>query len=88
MRKTPKRHSGAWGLKDEILGRGKAHYAKLAVRGKTMFLAPRMIPYFHAVWGVRRSEETRRLSKRAQAILRVLRREWEMSTADLRTNRA
>src|SRR5216684_18333 len=72
-----------WVLKDEIVGRGKVYYAKLA-RGKTMFLAPRMIPYFHAVWGVRRSEERRRLSRNAQAILRVLRREWEMSTADLR----
>ena len=27
-------------------------------RGKTMFLAPRMIPYFHAVWGVRRVERS------------------------------
>jgi hypothetical protein len=72
-----------WVLKDEIVGRGKVYYAKLA-RGKTMFLAPRMIPYFHAVWGVRRSDEKRRLSRNAQAILKVLRREWEMSTADLR----
>jgi hypothetical protein len=72
-----------WRLKDDILRRGKVYYAKLA-RGKTMFLAARMIPYFHAVWGVRRSEEKRRLSKRAQAILRVLRKEWEMSSADLR----
>jgi hypothetical protein len=73
----------AWVLKDEIVGRGKVYYAKLA-RGKTMFLAPRMVPYFHAVWGVRRSEEKRRLSRNAQAILKVLRKEWEMSTADLR----
>ena len=63
--------------------RGKVYYAKLA-RGKAMFLAPRMIPYFHAIWGVRRSEEKRRLSRNARAILRVLREEWEMSTADLR----
>ena len=72
-----------WALKDEILRRGKVYYAKLA-RGKAMFLAPRMIPYFHAIWGVRRSEEQRRLSRDAQAILRVLRKEWETSTADLR----
>ena len=51
-----------WVLKDELVRRGKVYYAKLA-RGKTMFLAPRMIPYFHAVWGVRRSEEKRRLSQ-------------------------
>jgi hypothetical protein len=70
-------------LKDEIIARGQVYYAKLA-RGKAMFLAPRLIPYFHAVWGVRKIDEPRRLSKRAQAILRVLRREWEMSTSDLR----
>ena len=72
-----------WLLKDEVVRRGRVYYARLA-RGKTMFLAPRMIPYFHAVWGMRRSEEKQRLSKNAQAILRVLRREWEMSTSDLR----
>ena len=43
-----------WVLKDELVKRAKVYYAKLA-RGKTMFLAPRMIPYFHAVWGLRRS---------------------------------
>jgi hypothetical protein len=73
----------AWVLKDEIVGRGKLYYARFA-RGKTMFLAPRMIPYFHAAWGVRRSEEKLRLGRNARAILRVLRKEWEMSTADLR----
>jgi hypothetical protein len=72
-----------WMLKDELVGRGKVYYAKLA-RGRIMFLAPRMIPYFHAVWGVRRSEEKRRLSRHARAILNVLRKEWEMGTADLR----
>ena len=72
-----------WQLKDELIKRGKVYYAKLA-RGKSTFLAPRMIPYFHAVWGVRRSDEKRRLGKHARAILHVLRKEWEMSTADLR----
>ena len=75
----------AWTLKDEVVRRGKVYYAKLA-RGKATFLAPRMVPYFHAIWGVRRADEKRRLSRGAQAILRVLRREWEMSTADLRTD--
>lgn len=70
-------------LKDELVRRGKVYYAKLS-RGKTLFLAPRMIPHFHAIWGVRRLEEKRRLSRSAQAILRVLRKEWEMGTADLR----
>jgi hypothetical protein len=72
-----------WVLKDDVVRRGKVYYAKLA-RGKTMFIAPRMIPHFHAIWGVRRSEEARRLSRHARAILQVLRREWEMSTSDLR----
>src|SRR5687768_12230024 len=72
-----------WMLKDEIIRRGKVYYAKLA-RGKAMFIAPRMIPYFHAVWGLRRADEKRRLSRDAQAILRVLRHEWEMATSDLR----
>ena len=72
-----------WDLKDEIIERGKVYYAKLA-RGKPMFLAPRMIPYFHAVWGMRRADEKRRLSRYARAIVKVLRREWEMATSDLR----
>ncbi len=75
--------SRTWVLKDEIIARGQMYYAKLA-KGKATFIAPRMVPYFHAVWGVRKSDEPRRLGRKAQAILRVLRREWEMSTADLR----
>ena len=75
--------SQTWLLKDEVIRRGKVYYAKLS-RGKTMFIAPRMIPSFHAVWGIRKSEEKRRLSRSARAILKVLRREWEMGSADLR----
>jgi hypothetical protein len=74
-----------WVIKDEIMKRGKMYYAKLA-RGKATFVAPRMLPYFHAVWGIRRADEPRRLSRNAQKILRVLRREWEMATSDLRTD--
>jgi hypothetical protein len=72
-----------WTLKDEIVRRGRIYYAKLS-RGKTMFLAPRMIPYFHSIWGVRRVDEKRRLTRNAQKVLKVLRKEWEMSSADLR----
>lgn len=72
-----------WTLKDELIERGRVYYAKLA-RGKTMFLAPRMVPYFHAVWGIRRADEKRKLSRHARAILKVLRREWEMASSDLR----
>lgn len=74
--------SQAWLLKDEVVRRGKVYYAKLT-RGKTMFLAPRMIPFFHAIWGVPRTQE-RRLSKDALAILKPLRKEWEMGSSDLR----
>jgi len=59
------------------------YYGKLA-GARAMFIAARMIPYFHALWGLRRAEESRRLSRPARAILRVLRREWEMATSDLR----
>jgi hypothetical protein len=72
-----------WNLKDDLLRRGKVYYGKLA-RGRATFIAPRMLPYFHAIWGVRRADEARRLSRPARAILKVLRHEWEMGTADLR----
>ena len=72
-----------WTLKDEVVRRGRVYYGKFA-RGKPLFLASRMVPYFHAVWGMRRSEEKTRLSAAARAILHVLRKEWEMGTADLR----
>jgi hypothetical protein len=75
--------SHTWRLKDELIRRGRVYYGKLA-RGKAMFLAPRMIPYFHAVLGVRRAEEGARLGADARALLRVLRREWEIGTLDLR----
>jgi hypothetical protein len=75
--------SHTWVLKDDLVRRGNVYYGKLA-GARTMFIARRMIPYFHTIWGVRRAEEPRRLSRAAQAILRVLRREWEMATADLR----
>ena len=72
-------------LKDDVVRRGKVYYGKLA-RARTLFIAPRMVPHFHAVWGVRRADEARRLSKPAQRILRVLRHEWEMATSDLRAD--
>ncbi len=75
--------SHTWHLKDDLMRRGNVYYGKLT-GARTVFIARRMIPYFHAVWGIRRVEEARRLSRPAQAILRALRREWEMATADLR----
>jgi len=72
-----------WTLKDQLVRRGKLYYGKLA-RGKAMFIAPRMVPYFYTIWGVRRSEERQRLSANARAVLKVLRKEWEMASLDLR----
>jgi len=77
--------SETWLLKDALIRRGRVWYGKLA-RGKALFIAPRLIPHFHAVWGIRRRDEATRLSADARAILRVLRREWEMATADLRAD--
>jgi hypothetical protein len=77
--------SHTWRLKDEIVRRGKVYYGKLA-GARAMFIAPRMVPHFHAIWGMRRVEEKERLSRHAQAILRALRREWEMATSDLRVD--
>ena len=80
---TDEETSAAWHLKDDLLRRGKVYYGKLA-RGRPMFLAPRMIPHFHAVRGVRPSAQAATLSPPARAILKALRREWELGTADLR----
>jgi hypothetical protein len=72
-----------WTLKDQLIRRGKVYYGKLA-RGKAMFIAPRMIPHFHSIWGVRGADERRQLSANARAVLKVLRKEWEMASSDLR----
>ena len=72
-----------WTLKDQLIRRRKLYYGKLA-RGKAMFIAPRLIPHFFTVWGVRRSEERTQLSANARAVLKVLRKEWEMASSDLR----
>ncbi len=73
----------AWTLKDEVMRGGKVYYAKLC-KGRAMFVAPRLIPYFNAIWGVPKNREKSVLSGSANKILEVLRKEWEMGTADLR----
>jgi len=73
----------AWTLKDEVMSRGRVYYGKLC-KGRAMFVTPRLVPYFNAVWGVRRNQEKSVLSAEANKILKVLRKEWEMGTADLR----
>jgi hypothetical protein len=73
----------AWVIKDEVMKRGRVYYAKLA-RARSTFIARRLVPHFNALWGVPRGKEAERLSPDARAVLKVLRREWEMATADLR----
>ena len=73
----------AWVLKDEVIARGRVYYAKL-VKGHSMFLAPRMIPVFNALWGCSKKGESGIISKDALRVLKVLRKEWEMATSDLR----
>jgi len=72
-----------WYLKDEVMRRGRVYYAKLA-GGRSMFVAPRLIRHFAAVWMPRRKDEPLVLSDSAQRVLKVLRREHELATADLR----
>jgi hypothetical protein len=72
-----------WYLKDEVMRRGRVYYAKLA-GGRSMFVAPALISHFAAVWMPRRKDEPILLSGAAQRILKVLRREHELATADLR----
>src|SRR5262249_1653594 len=58
--------SHTWTIKDEILRRGQVYYGKLP-RGKAMFLARHMVPYFHTLWRVPRRAEQKRFSKPALA---------------------
>jgi hypothetical protein len=76
--------SQTWLLKDEIMRRGRVYYAKLA-KARTLFVAPRLVPHLNALWGVTRRDEGARLSVEARAVLKILRREWEMASCDLRT---
>jgi hypothetical protein len=54
------------------------------LRGRSTFIAPRLLPFFNALWGIPRKVEKKMLSADAQAILKIMRREWEMASRDLR----
>lgn len=73
----------AWHIKDEVMRQGRVYYAKL-VKARSTFIAPRLVPHFNALWGVPKRREAEQLSPNARAILKALRREWEMATGDLR----
>jgi hypothetical protein len=72
-----------WTIKDELVRRGRVYYGKL--RGnRSIFITRRLVPHFNAIFGLKRKQETTELSRPAQDVLRVLRKEWEMATGDLR----
>jgi hypothetical protein len=72
-----------WTIKDEVMRRGRLFYGKL-LRGHSTMIAPRLLPFFNALWGIPEKMERKVLSEDAQLILKILRREWEMATRDLR----
>jgi hypothetical protein len=73
----------AWTIKDEVVRRGRVYYGKL--RGsRSIFIARKLVPHFNALSGFTRKQEQSMLSQPAQDILKVLRKEWEMATRDLR----
>jgi hypothetical protein len=73
----------AWTIKDEVMQRGKCFYGKV-LRGRSTFIAPRLVPFFNALWGVPRKLEKKTFSPDAQVILKIMRSEWELATRDLR----
>lgn len=75
--------SASWVLKDEVMARGKVYYAKI-LKGRSWFVSRRLIPAFNTIWGCSRKAEAGVLSENARRVLLVLRKEWEMATADLR----
>jgi len=75
--------STSWVLKDEVIARGNVYYGKV-YKGHSMFVAKRMIPVFNSLWGCSKKGESGILSKNAQAVLKILRKEFELATSDLR----
>lgn len=73
----------AWTIKDDVMRRGRVYYGKLR-KGRSTFISRRLLPSFNALWGVPKRMEAELFSDDARAVLRVLRREWEMGTRDLR----
>jgi hypothetical protein len=73
----------AWTIKDQVMRHGRVYYGKV-FKGRSAFVARRLVPFFHALWGVPRRAERSSLSSDSLAVLRVLRKEWEMATSDLR----
>ena len=82
VQKDPESHL-TWTLKDELVRRGRVYYGKL--RGnRSIFIKRNLVPYFNSLSGIKRKQESTLLSQPALDILKVLRKEWEMATGDLR----
>ena len=82
MHKDPET-SLTWTIKDELIRRGRVFYGKL--RGpRTILITPRLLPHFNVLFGVVEEKERSLLSKPAQRIIAILRKEWELSTGELR----
>src|SRR5260370_892061 len=73
-----------WTIKDEVMRRGRLFYGKL-LGGRSTMIAPRLLPFFNALWGIPEKMVRRLISEDARLILKILRREWEMATRDLRS---
>jgi hypothetical protein len=73
----------AWILKDEVIRSGRSYYGKLK-GNRSIFVARRLVTHFNALFSLPHDQEHILLSLTAQSILKVLRKEWEMSTRDLR----
>ena len=72
----------AWTIKDELVRRGRVYYGKLR-SNRSIFVARRLVPHFNALAATRRTR-SHALSEEARNILKVLRKEWEMASRDLR----
>ena len=62
----------AWTIKDDVMRRGRCFYGKV-LRGRATFIAPRLVPFFNALWGIPRKMEKQMLSSDSQVILKVMR---------------
>lgn len=79
--------SKAWVLKDEVMRKGNVYYSKL-LKGRATFVSKDLIPSFNSLFGVPKKGEREHFSDNARSVLRVLRREWEAATSDLREDTA
>ncbi len=73
----------AWTIKDELVRRGRVYYGKLR-SNRSIFVARKLLPYFHALPDRQSTRTESDFSAEAQRILKVLHKEWEMASRDLR----